>query len=182
MEEEIYIELPKQVGLLKKAMYGLVHAGLLWSKKFGAEIKAKGFEQSQADPCVFRRVLSGKVVVIIVVYADDLLEASATERDEEQSLRDIRSCFPIKDLGGASYYLGCHITRDRDAETLKLDQHQHVQAVAESFGITKTSAIPSTAEGKPLSKADCPKRTLTPKECVRSPIERPSGPSCGSQQ
>ena len=62
VEEEIYIELPdgyrqsrNQVGRLNKAMYGLVHAGLLWSKKFGQEVIRKGFKRSQADPCVYRR-------------------------------------------------------------------------------------------------------------------------------
>ncbi|CAN0376298.1 unnamed protein product, partial [Ascophyllum nodosum] len=122
---ELYTELPEdyrnschQVGRLQKAMYGLVHAGLLWSKTFSAELAARRFEQCQADPCVFRRVLRGKVVVIIVVYVDDLLVASETKRDEEQGINDLRSCFPIKDLGEAGYYLGCHITRDRDAGTL----------------------------------------------------------------
>ena len=57
-------------------------AGLLWSKTFSAELAAKGFEQCQADSCAFRRVLRGKVV-IIVVYVDDMLVASETKRDEE---------------------------------------------------------------------------------------------------
>ena len=65
--------------------------------------------------------LLGKVLVIIVVYVDDLLVASETKRDEEQAINDLRSCFPIKDLGEAGFYLGCHITRDRDAGKLKLD-------------------------------------------------------------
>ena len=52
-----------------------MHAGLLWSKTFSAELAARGFEQYQADPCVFRLVLRGKVVAIIVVYVDDLLVA-----------------------------------------------------------------------------------------------------------
>ena len=59
-------------------------AGLLWSKKFSAEHAAKGFEQYQADPCVFSRVLRGKVVVIIVAYIDDELVASETKRGEER--------------------------------------------------------------------------------------------------
>ena len=74
VEEELHIELPdgyrasrNQVGLLQNAMYGLVHAGLLWSKTFGGELEAKGFERSQVDPCVFRRRRQGKVVIIIVV-------------------------------------------------------------------------------------------------------------------
>ena len=41
-----------------------------------------------ADPCVFRRVLRGKVVVIIVVYVDDLLVTSETKRDGEQAIND----------------------------------------------------------------------------------------------
>ena len=107
VEEKLYIELPEdyrsscdQVGRLQKVMYGLVQVGLLWSKKFSAELAARGFEQCQADQYVFRRVLRGKVVVIIVVYVDDLLVASETKRDEEQAINDLRSCLPIKDLGG----------------------------------------------------------------------------------
>ena len=56
-------------------------AGLLWPKTFSPE---KVFEQCQADPCMFRRVLRGKVVVIIVVYVGDLLMASGTKRGEER--------------------------------------------------------------------------------------------------
>ena len=124
--EELYVELPdgyrdspNQVGRLQKAMYGLMHAGLLWSKKFGGELTAKGFERSQADPCVLRRKHLGKVVVIIVVYVDDLLVLSETKQDVHQALEDLRSSFPIKDPGEVSYYLGCHITRDRKARTVK---------------------------------------------------------------
>ena len=83
--------------MLNKAMYGLVHGGLLWSKRVGTELEAKVFERSQADPCEFRRVLRGKVV-IIVVCVNDLLVAGTTKRDEEQAMEDLCSFFPIKDL------------------------------------------------------------------------------------
>ena len=72
-------------GNFRRARTGKIvsaRTGLLWSKTFSAELAAKGFEQCQADPCVFRRVLRGKVVVIIVVY--DLLVASETKRGEER--------------------------------------------------------------------------------------------------
>ena len=58
-------------------------ARLLWSKLFSAKLAAKGFEQCQADPCVFRRVLHGKLV-IIVVYVNDVLVASETKRGKER--------------------------------------------------------------------------------------------------
>ena len=131
-----------------------MHAGLLWSKKFGGELIAKGFERSQADPCVFRRKHLGKVVVIIVVCADDLLVLSETKQYEHQTLEGFRSSFPIKDLGEVSYYLGCHITRDRKARTVMFDQQRFAQTVTERFEIRKTSVIP-VPTGK-ASKADGP--------------------------
>ena len=80
--EELYVEIPdgyhdspNQVGRLQKAMYDLMNAGRLWSKKFGEELIAKGFERSQADLFVLRPNYLGKVV-IIVVYVDDLLVLS----------------------------------------------------------------------------------------------------------
>lgn len=63
---ETCLEIRNQVGLLEKAVYGLVDAGLLWSKKFGTELEANRLNRSQADPCVFRQVLHGKVFVVIV--------------------------------------------------------------------------------------------------------------------
>ena len=160
VKEELYVELPEdyrascdQVGRLQKTMYGLVHAVLLWSKKFSAELAARGFEQCQADPCVFRRILRGKFV-IIVVYVDDLLVASETKRDEEQAIYDLRYCFFIKDLGEAGFYLGCHIARDHDAGTLKLDQHRYVRTVASKFNVEKINTMPAAAGAKPLPKDD----------------------------
>ncbi|CAN0110111.1 unnamed protein product, partial [Ascophyllum nodosum] len=76
---------------------------------------------SQADPCVFRRKHLGKVVVIIVVYIDDLLVLSKTKQDEHQALEDLRSSFLIKDLGEVSFYLGCYITRDSKARMVMFD-------------------------------------------------------------
>ena len=137
--EKIYIELPdgyrdspNQVGQLQKTMYGLMQAGLLWSKKFGGELIAKGFERSQADPCVFRRRHLEKVVVVIVVYVDDLLMLSETKQDEYHALEHIRSSFPVKDLGEISYYLGCHIARNRKARTVMFDQQRYAQTVRNS--------------------------------------------------
>ncbi|CAN0401297.1 unnamed protein product, partial [Ascophyllum nodosum] len=129
-------------------MYGLVHAGLLWSKTFSAELASRGSEQCQADPCVFRPVLRGNVVVMITVYVDDLLVASEKKRDEEQAINDLRSCFPIKDLGEAGFYLGCHITRDRDARTLKFDRHHYARTMASKFNVEKTSTTPAAAGEK----------------------------------
>ena len=82
--------------------------------------------------------------------------AGGERNDEEQAMSDLRSCFPIKDLGEAGFYLGCHITRDRDAEALKLDQHRYVRVVASKFRVQKTSTTPAAAGSKSLYKNDAP--------------------------
>ena len=182
LKQELYIELPEdyhnscdQVGRLQKAMYGLVHAGLLWSKKFSAELTARGLKQGQADPYVFRRVLRGKVVVIIMVYIDDLLVASGTKRDEEQAINDLRSWFPIKDLREAGFYLGCHITRDRDAGTMKFDQHHYVRAMALMFKAEKTGTTPEAVGEKNLFEDDAPQTEAETEEMYVTPYREAVG-------
>ena len=115
--------------------------------------RLKGVRPMSGRPMrVFRQVLRGKVVVILAVYLDDLLVASETKRDEEQVMEDLRYCFPIKDLGVAGFYLGCYITQELDAGTLKLDQHRYVRTVASKFNIEKTITTPAAVGAKPLSK------------------------------
>ena len=97
---------------------------------------------------MFRRVLRASVVVITAVYVDDLLVASETKRDEEQAINDLRSCFSIKGLGEAGLYLGCHITRDRDAGMLKLDQYHYIRTMVSKITVEETSTTPAaTLEG-----------------------------------
>ncbi|CAM9160577.1 unnamed protein product, partial [Ascophyllum nodosum] len=146
-----------------------------WSIKFSAELAAKGFEQCQADQCVFGRVLRGKVVVIIVVYVDDLLVANETKRDEEQAINDLRSCFPIKKIGEAGFYLGCHIPQDRDAGTLNFDQHHYVRTMASKFSVDKTSTTPAVAGAKPLSKDDAPQTGAETEEMRGTPYREAVG-------
>ena len=103
---------------------------------------------------MFRRVLRASVVVITAVYVDDLLVASETKRDEEQAINDLRSCFSIKGLGEAGLYLGCHITRDRDAGMLKLDQYHYIRTMVSKITVEETSTTPAATEAKQLPKAD----------------------------
>ena len=124
---------------------------------------------------MFRRVLSTKVIVIIMVYVDDLLVASETKRGEEQAMKDLRSCFPIKNLGEAGFYLGCHITRDRDTGTLELDQHRYVRTVALKFNVEKTSTTPAAAGAKPLSKDDTPQTEAETEEMRVTPYREAVG-------
>ena len=74
--------------------------------------------------------------------------------------------FKLKDMGDAGYYIGCHITRNRKARELKLDQHLYVESMVKRFDVKKAIKI-SAASGVPtLSKAD-ESRNLEEKEEMR---------------
>ena len=90
-------------------------------------------------------------------------------------MSDLSSCFKNKDLGEAEFYLGCHITRNREATTLTFDQHIYAETVAKRFNVTKTSMIPMATGVKPLSKEDGPKNPPKKEEMRRIPYREATG-------
>ena len=65
--------------------------------------------------------------------------------------------FKLKDMGDAGYYMGCHITKNRKARELKLDQHLYVESMVCRFDVKKTTNIPAASGVPTLSKADEPR-------------------------
>ena len=60
-------------------IYGLEKAGRCLFNIFCDDRTATGFEQSEADPCVFRKFDDGEMEVAVVVHVDDILaHAQAT--------------------------------------------------------------------------------------------------------
>ena len=130
IDEEMYIEIPEEfqefpgaVGRLNKAIYGLVQAGRCWNNKFCDDMTAIGFEQAKADPCVIRKVVDGEAEMVVVVHEDDILANAKDQATMDRFAAKLGQKFKLKDMGDAGYYMGCHITRDRKACELKLDQH-----------------------------------------------------------
>ena len=102
--------------------------------------------------------------------------ASETKRDEEQAINDLRSCFPIKDLGEAGFDLGYHITWDRHAGTLKnFDQHYYVRTMAPKFSVVETSTTPAVAGAKLVSEDDVPQTEAKTEEMRVTPYREAVG-------
>ena len=65
---------------LNKSVHGLKQAGRCWAMHFGDIIVLKiGMEQCKADPCVFRLIRDGVVVMIVCVDVDDITVAGESE-------------------------------------------------------------------------------------------------------
>ena len=134
IDSEVHIELPDNVeifpgavGRLNKALYGTVQGARCWNRELSKSLGTRRFEQSKADPCVLRKVVDGEAVVVIVVHVDDLLVCHPKDEEEmEQFVKDLSELFAIKDLGEASDYMGCHISRDNEEMVwITPKDHQH---------------------------------------------------------
>ena len=118
---------------------------------------------------MFRKFDAGKMEAILVVLVEDLLDLGVTKEVMETFVGELRSTFKIKDLGDASYCMGCNITRDRAKKELKFYQHLYARTITERFGIDRTAMVPATAGVKPLSKNHGPKTRRSRKKRRRLP-------------
>ena len=159
--KEIYNEIPEEfqefpgaVGRLNQAICGLVQARRCWNNKFCDDMTAIGFEQAKADPCVFRKVVSGEAEMVVVVHVDDILAHAKDQAMMDRFAAEPGQKFKLKDMGDAGYYMGCHITRNRKARELKLDQHLYVESMVKRFDLKKATKIPAASGVPTLSQAD----------------------------
>ena len=150
LDEEVYMKLPGGCGeksrkttKLERAIYGLKQSGRQWGHLCADTLIADGFEQGKADPCIFRKVVDGVVVMIVGVYVDDLL-VGGSEEDCESLLASLNKKFPTNDLGERTWYDGCGIERDVELGTIKLSQEAYVESLMKRFDVQSISDIPAS--------------------------------------
>ena len=98
---------------------------------------AIGFEQAKADPCVSRTIVDDEAEMVVVVYVDDILAHAKDQATMDRFTAELGQKFKLKDMGDAGYYMGCHITRNRKARELNLDQHLYVESMVKRFDVMK---------------------------------------------
>ena len=182
IDEEIYIEIPEEfqefpgaVGRMNKAIYALVQAGRCWNNKFCDDMTAIGFEQAKADPFVFRKVVDGEAEMVVVVHVDDILAHDKDQVTMDRLAAELRQKLKLKDMGDAGYYMGCHITRNRKARELKLDQHLYMESMVKRFVVKKATKIPAASGVPTLSKADEPRNPKTKEKMRKFPYREAVG-------
>ena len=76
LDESIYMVQPEgfvaqsqeqKVCKLQRSIYGLKQASRSWTIRFDTTIKSYDFEQNVDEPCVYKRVIDGKVVFSRVI-------------------------------------------------------------------------------------------------------------------
>ena len=142
---ELYVDQPegycvndksdrKLVWKLKKSLYGLKQSGRNWNSVLHSYLCGENFDQSDADPCVYRRV-DDQGKVLILVWVDDIIVAASNEvllKNVKESLSDR---FRMKDLGELRYFLGIEFSRTEGC--IKMSQKQYSEKVLSRFGMSE---------------------------------------------
>ena len=123
---------------LKKALYGLKQSGALWNNLLVVKLVNHGMEQCKADPCVYRKIVNGVVVLVLAVHVDDM--AVAGPRDEvDKPLVTLNEDFTTVDLGGLTFFTGCAVIQDTKNGVTKINQKTFIETFARRFDVTTTA-------------------------------------------
>jgi hypothetical protein len=68
-------------GKLKKGLYGLIEAGMLWYQHLSNTLEECGYEKSKYDSCLFRKKGNGEEWHYIGIYVDDLILSSRDDKE-----------------------------------------------------------------------------------------------------
>jgi len=148
LEEDVFLRLPKGCGdlsgkvvRLNKSLYGLKQASRLWHAHLITCLKSLGFEQCQADVCVFRLIEDGRVAITAVVHVDDIFSVGRKERCDRFCM-DLNEMIPVKNLGELKWYGGCFYSRDRDRGTLTISQQSFAEDLVKKFCVDSVQNVP----------------------------------------
>ncbi|GMF25303.1 unnamed protein product [Phytophthora fragariaefolia] len=115
LEEEVYMVPPEGINVrdgmvcrLRRSLYGLKQAAVVWHKTIRSVFIVLGFKQSKSDPCLFVRV-GQQGPVYIVLYVDDLLVGCATEEEASSIAEALGARFQLESLGDARIILGMEL-------------------------------------------------------------------------
>lgn len=146
VEEEIFMKQPegfqdgtKQVCKLNRSLYGLKQAPRCWNSCIAEFLKTTGFQQSEADPCLYIRI-RGKSKVLIGLYVDDGLMASNTPTAGDEFIKELKTRFKIT-TRPAFYFLGMEIKAEKGKITLC--QQAYIKKILEKYGMTNCKPTPT---------------------------------------
>lgn len=147
---------PEKVCKLKKSLYGLKQAARCWNVVMDEFLKSNGYIQSNADPCIYSKIVkrnSKDILILMAVYVDDTI--IATSDIEILNGEKLKLCdkFEMDDRGEVHYLLGMRIKRNRMSRELSIDQTTYLEGVLKKFEMTECKPVSTPLEaGKKFVK------------------------------
>jgi hypothetical protein len=118
-------------GVLRKALYGCVQASRLWYLKLSQFLKNAGYENSEMEPCVFRKVAKDEVFLLVVYVDDVLIIASEDEIKRLHGLCIDEFWWVTLETGTVHLYLGMQL-EFADGE-VRVNMSNYVDKVLEAY-------------------------------------------------
>ncbi|CAI7900341.1 unnamed protein product [Closterium sp. NIES-53] len=128
---------------LRRLVYGLCQAPREWHDTLRTTLAALGFAPSTADPSLFLRTDTSLPPFYVLVYADDLVFATADTEALTLVKSELQKRHTCTDLDELRNYLGLQITRDRARCTITLNQSHMEHQVLQRFGFQFSSQQPT---------------------------------------
>ncbi len=161
--EDVYIEIPKyiqapknKVFKLKKAMYGLKEAALIWNREINSVLEEIGFIRSTNDYCLYTS--KGKEKCYLLLYVDDILIGSENEDQIENVIKILNQKFKIHVLGIPSKFLGMLMHHSPNRQQILLSQENNIEVIIKEFDISTNKQVLSPMQNKlklePAKKGD----------------------------
>jgi hypothetical protein len=158
LQEEIFMEVPealaedlkidrkKVVLKLNKSIYGLKQASRVWNEKFSSTIKAMGYQQSKADPCIFFKFADKKLVSTIGIFVDDCL-LFGDHLNNTATAKQLMEKFKMHDLGPLTFALGIKV--EQQPGQIKISQEAYVEKCLERFQMKDSKPCVTPLPKKP---------------------------------
>ncbi|CAL8167283.1 unnamed protein product [Prunus armeniaca] len=157
---EGFVEYGKEnlVCQLRKSLYGLKQSLRQWYKSFNYFMLKINFRRCFYDCCVYYHVLQDGMVILLLLYVDDMLFACQDKSRIQDLKKMLSEEFDMKDLGAAQKILGMGIQRDMTAGRIWISQAKYIKKVLEKFNMQEAKVVSSAlAVHFKLSAQQCPK-------------------------
>ena len=138
-------EKPDWVCRIKKSLYGLKQSARCWNVRLRDYLISVGYKQIVADPCIYVKCQDDNVSMLLV-YVDDVLITSNSEKFLEHEKALLKKEFEMSDQGEAHYILGMLIQRDRKNRKLSLSQCGYIERLLHRFGMEDCNPVSTPME------------------------------------
>ena len=152
LDEDVYVEMPRGfvepgcVLKLKRSLYGLKQSPRNFFQHLKGKLERAGFRnKEEVDPCLF---VSDKCICL--VYVDDTLFFSPKQSHIDEAIDKLKKDeMDLEIEDSVAGFLGVHIERNDDDQTIKLTQSGLAKRVIDALGDAVKSApikqTPSTS-------------------------------------
>ena len=154
IKEEIYMrqpegfvdeENPQHVCRLVRSLYGLKQSARCWNERLHEFLTKAGFVQCASDCCLYSKSVGG-LLVMLVVYVDDILIFCSSLERLEAEKKALKDEFKLVDQGEVHHILGMIVKKTNSG--LHISQPTFVEGVLKKCGMEHSKPVSSPLEVK----------------------------------